>query len=63
MNPWIKLIIVINTKTSFSEILQFVNRLNGKIPIDDLLARSESLLVQIQNCISTPPVVKQLLDI
>jgi len=47
----------------YCEILQFVNRLNGKIPIDDLLARSESLLVQIQNCISTPPVVKQLLDI
>lgn len=47
----------------FSEILQFVNRLNCKIPVNDLLARSESLLVQIQNCISTPPVVKQLLDI
>lgn len=47
----------------YCEILQFVNRLNGCINVDDVLARAQSLLIQIQNCISTPPVVKQILDI
>merc|ERR1712130_335271 len=47
----------------YCEILQFVNRLNGEVNPTDILARAQSLLVQIENCISTPPVVKQLLDI
>ena len=51
------------TNNFSSEILQVVNRLSGNVNTDEFLARAQSLLVQISRSISTPPIIKQLLNL
>ena len=53
----------LNWVTLFSEILQVVNRLSGNVDTDEILARAQSLLVQISRSLSTPPIIKQLLNL
>jgi len=47
----------------YSEILQFVNRLNGQIDLDQTITHAQSLLAKMRDSISTPPAVKQLLGL
>lgn len=48
---------------NLSEILQIINRLNGKIDLDQVLTHAQSLLAKIKITISTPPAVKQILSL
>jgi hypothetical protein len=54
---------IMRPENGYSEILQIVNRLNGKIELDTVLTHAQSLLVKIRDSMSTPPAVKQLLSI
>lgn len=54
---------IMKPDNGYSEILQFVNRLNGKIDLDQTLTHAQSLLAKMRDSISTPPAVKQLLGL
>merc|ERR1711953_702283 len=54
---------IMNEEFSYCEILQVVNKLSGNVDTDEFLARAQSLLVQISRSISTPPIIKQLLNL
>jgi len=54
---------IMDEEFGYCEILQVVNRLSGNVDSDEFLARAQSLLVQISRSISTPPIIKQLLNL